>query len=205
MIGSDSPISYAPLHQSLARYLDLTAAEIELVTSAVRLRRLRRRQFVVQAGDVCLYESFVVRGCLRAYYTDANGFEHNVQFAVENWWIADLASFITQSPATLDVEALEDCELLQFDHAALESLYARVPKLERYFRLMLQNSFVAQQERILAGISAPAEARYRAFRAKYPQLEQRLPQRHVASYLGITPEFLSKVRKQVLGERSAGS
>ncbi|WP_310397911.1 Crp/Fnr family transcriptional regulator [Hymenobacter sp.] len=198
MTTSDGSISVVPLLQSLARYLDLTPDEAAAITAAVRPRRLRRRQFVVQAGDVCLYESFVVRGCLRAYYTDANGFEHNVLFAVESWWIADLASFLTQAPATLDVEALEDCELLQFDHPTLESLYARVPKLERYFRLMLQNAFVAQQARILAGISAPAEARYRAFRLKYPQLEQRLPQRHIASYLGITPEFLSKVRKQVL-------
>ena len=140
----------------------------------------------------------MVRGCLRAFYIDANGFEHNVLFAVEDWWIADLASFLAQTPATLDVEALEDCELLQLDRPALEALYAQVPKLERYFRLMLQNAFVAQQQRILASISAPAEARYRAFRVKYPQLEQRLPQRHVASYLGITPEFLSKIRKQVL-------
>ncbi|WP_046246362.1 Crp/Fnr family transcriptional regulator [Hymenobacter terrenus] len=185
---------------NIARHVLLTPAEAATVAAALRPRHLRRRQFAVQAGEVCQYESFVVRGCLRAFYTDVNGFEHNVLFAIEDWWIADLASYLTQTPATLDVEALEDCELLQLDRAALEALYEQVPKLERYFRLMLQNAFVAQQQRALQSISLPAEARYRQFRAKYPQLEQRLPQRHVASYLGITPEFLSKVRKQVLQE-----
>jgi CRP-like cAMP-binding protein len=200
MLNTPEVISPVLLLTNLAMHLTLSAEETQSVVMALRPRRLRRRQFVVQAGDVCQFESFVVRGCLRAFYTDTNGFEHNVLFAIEGWWIADLASFLTQTPATLDVEVLEDCELLQLDRAALEGLYERVPKLERYFRLILQNAFIAQQQRILAGISAPAEARYRAFRAKYPQLEQRLPQRHIASYLGITPEFLSKVRKQVLGE-----
>lgn len=183
---------------NLARHIHLTPAEQQTVVAALRPRSLRRRQFAVQAGDICQFESFVVKGCLRAFYTDANGFEHNVLFAIEDWWIADLASFLTQTPATLDVEALEDCELLQLDRPSLEQLYQQVPALERYFRIALQNAFVAQQQRALQAISLPAEARYRQFRVRYPQLEPRLPQRHIASYLGLTPEFLSKVRKQVL-------
>ena len=186
---------------NLARHIQLSPAEEQAVVAALRPRSFRRRQFVVQAGDVCQYESFVVKGCLRAFYTDANGFEHNVLFAIEDWWIADLASFLTQAPATLDVEALEDCELLQLDRPSLDRLYQAVPALERYFRIALQNAFVAQQQRALQAISLSAEGRYRQFRAQYPQLEQRLPQRHIASYLGLTPEFLSKVRKHVLQQR----
>ncbi|WP_310392523.1 Crp/Fnr family transcriptional regulator [Hymenobacter sp.] len=198
-------ISVQLLLDNLSRYLSLTPRDAECIAAAVRPRRLRRRQLVVQAGDVCLYESFVVRGCLRAYYTDANGFEHNILFAVEDWWIADLASFLTQTPATLHVEALENCELLQLDRDTLECLYGEVPTLEGYLRILLQNAFVAQQRRALQAISLSAEARYRRFRAQYPQLEQRLPQRHIASYLGLTPEFLSKVRKQVLQQPDADS
>ncbi|MBD2770215.1 Crp/Fnr family transcriptional regulator [Hymenobacter sp. BT664] len=194
-------MDYALLLANIGRHIELTKAEQAVFTALLRPRAVRRRQYVVQAGEPCQYETFVVRGCLRAYYVDANGFEHNLMFAVEDWWTGDLLSFLTGAPASLNVEALEDSEVLQLDKSALEQLYAQVPKFERYFRLMIQNAFVAQQQRIVSALSASAEERYHAFRRRYPALEQRLPQRHIASYLGITPEFLSKLRKQVLHDK----
>jgi CRP-like cAMP-binding protein len=191
-------MNYSLLLANVGRHIQLTAEEQACFTALLRPRTVRRRQYVVQAGEECRYETFVVQGCLRAYYVDANGFEHNLMFAVEDWWTGDLFSFLTGTPASLNVEALEDSEVLQLDKPALEQLYQQVPKFERYFRLMIQNAFVAQQQRIVAALSASAEERYRAFRSRYPALEQRVPQRHIASYLGVTPEFLSKLRKQVL-------
>ena len=136
------------------------------------------------------------------YFIDGNGFEHNVQFAIEDWWIGDMASFLAKKPASLYIEALEDSNVLQLDNPAMEELYIKIPKLERFFRILLQYAFMAFEQRIISVISRTAEERYLEFINKYPQLEQRLPQIHIASYLGITPEFLSKIRKKILVDSS---
>jgi len=189
------------LLHNIARHIQLDTEEIAYLKSSAQSRKLKRRQYLVQAGDVCKYESFVVQGCLRAYYVDDDGNDHILQFASEDWWISDMHSFLTQTPAWLNVDALEDCELIQFDKESLGKLYQTIPKLERYFRIMLQNAFIAHQQRILQNISQHAEERYLLFRQKFPSLEQRVPQHQIASYLGITPEFLSKIRKK-MSERS---
>lgn len=181
----------------ISRHIHLEAQEEEYLKSKVQFRKLRRRQYLVQAGDVCKFETFVAKGCLRAYYVDKDGNDHILQFAPEDWWISDLHSFLTQTPALLNVDALEDSELFQFDKESLEKLYQVVPKFERYFRIMLQKAFIAHQQRILQNISLTADTRYLLFRQKFPSLEQRLPQYQIASYLGITPEFLSKIRKKL--------
>lgn len=181
----------------IAHHIHLDAQEVEYLKSVVQFRKLRRRQYLVQAGDVCKYETFVAKGCLRAYYVDDDGNDHILQFAPEEWWISDLHSFLTQTPALLNVDALEDSELYLFDKESLEKLYQTVPKFERYFRIMLQNAFIAHQQRILQNISQTADERYLLFRQKFPSLEQRVPQHQIASYLGITPEFLSKIRKKL--------
>ena len=141
----------------------------------------------MQADDVCRYEYFVLSGCLRSYYTDNKGFEHTVQFAMEDWWIGDMRSFITQTPAWLNIDALEDTEVLMLGKDALEKLYIEIPAFERYFRLRIQNAFVAEQQRTGFALSKTAEERYLAFVNKYPLLEQRIPQLHVASFLGHYP------------------
>jgi CRP-like cAMP-binding protein len=182
---------------NISRHIQLDTQEVEYLQSVVQFRKLRRRQYLVQAGDVCKFETFVAKGCLRAYYVDKDGNDHILQFASEDWWISDLHSFLTQTPALLNVDALEDSELFQFDKPGLEKLYQTVPKLERYFRIMLQNAFIAHQQRILQNISLTADERYLLFRQKFPSLEQRVPQHQIASYLGITPEFLSKIRKKL--------
>lgn len=190
-------MDFQQLLTHISRHIPLDTQEEEYLKSVVQFRKLRRRQYLVQAGDVCKFETFVAKGCLRAYYVDKDGNDHILQFAPEDWWISDLHSFLTQTPALLNVDALEDSELFQFDKPGLEQLYQTVPKLERYFRIMLQNAFIAHQQRILQNISLTADERYLLFRQKFPALEQRLPQHQIAAYLGITPEFLSKIRKKL--------
>jgi CRP-like cAMP-binding protein len=168
----------------------------------LRAKKIKRHQFLCEAGEIARYLYFVTKGCLRSYYADENGFEHNVQFAIEDWWIGDMASFLSKKPASLFVEALEDSEVMQIDYPTMEDLYVKIPKLERFFRILLQNAFIAFEQRIISVISKTAEERYLEFINKYPLLEQRLPQIHIASYLGITPEFLSKIRKKILKDSS---
>jgi CRP-like cAMP-binding protein len=141
-------------------------------------------------------ETFVTRGCLRAYYVNDKGEEHIAQFAVEDWWIGDMYSFLTDTPSTLSIEALEECELLQIDRPGLEDLYVKLPKMERFFRIIIQNAFIAAQKRVISSMSKTADERYLDFIKKYPNIEQRIPQYQVAAYLGVTPEFLSRIRKK---------
>jgi CRP-like cAMP-binding protein len=185
------------LEAGISRHIQLADEEKEWLWQVVTVRKYRKRQYVLQAGDICRHETFVVSGCLRAYYIDDTGTEHIIMFAVEDWWTSDLLSFLTQTPAKLNIDALEDTEVLQIEHAALETLYTKIPKLERFFRIMMQNAYIAQQQRILFNISKTAKERYLYFIEKYPNLEQRLPQHQIAAYLGITPEFLSQIRKQL--------
>ena len=182
------------LLQNVARHIQLEPEECRFFTSLAQVRRLKKKNFLLQAGEVCRYETFVLQGCLRNYFLDDKGDEHIVQFSVEDWWTSDLYSLLTQTPATQYIDALEDSTLALFDKDDLERLYREVPKFERFFRLMLQNAFIAQQRRILQNIGSTGEERYLAFRQKYPALELRLPQHQIASFLGITPEFLSKIR-----------
>lgn len=194
-------IMYQLIRSHISRYIQLSEEEFNHFISLTKHRKLRKKQYLLQAGDVCRYESFVLKGCLRAYSADDKGQEHVVQFAIEDWWIADLHSFLTQTPAAYHIDALEDSELLQLDKASLETLYRDLPQFERFFRIMIQNAFIASQQRIAAAISETAEQRYLHFIQKYPLLGQRVPQHQIAAYLGITPEFLSRIRKN----RSAGS
>lgn len=181
----------------IARFIQLTDEETAFLVSLLKVRTLRKRQYLLQAGDINRYECFVSSGCLRAYLVDSKGQEHVTQFAMENWWISDLYSYLTQTPATLNIDALEDSELVLIDKPGQDLLMERIPKFEKMFRILLQNAFIAQQRRIVENISLPAHERYLSFIKKYPQFEQRLPQHQIASYLGITPESLSRIRKQL--------
>jgi CRP-like cAMP-binding protein len=188
--------------RNVSRTINLTDREVEYFKSVLSHRRLQRRQYLLQAGDVCRYESYIVDGCLRGYHFDREGSEHTTFLAVEDWWISDLESFIRKTPATMTIKALEDTEVLQIEQSAFEALCRQVPKFERLFRLLLQNAFIAHQRRILAIISQSAEERYQEFLERYPQIAQRVPQKHIASYLGVTPEFLSRIRRDLSGKRS---
>ena len=187
---------YDLILQNISRHIHLTHDEVELFKSLLHSRKLRKRQYLLQAGDVCLHDSFVTKGLLRAYTVDKTGQERVAMFAMEGWWISDMYSFLTNSPATQHIDALEDSEVLSIEKRDLESLYEKVPKFERFFRILLQHAFVANQQRILGSISQTAEELYVNFITKYPSFEQRIPQVQIASYLGITPETLSRVRRQ---------
>lgn len=179
------------------RFVSLTSEDVGVITEHANCRRYLKGQFIVQQGDVCKYESFVAKGCAKTYYVDPEGQEHIVMFAIENWWTADLGSFLDQTPADYNVQCLEDTEVIQFTFENLERLYAKIPKLERFFRIIIQKAYVASEKRIIRNFSLPARERYLNFRQRYPQIEQRVPQYMIASYLGITKEFLSKIRRQL--------
>ena len=151
----------------------------------------------MQQGDVCKSANFIVSGCTKMFYMDADGQEHVVMFAIEDWWSSDLGSFITQSPADYNVQCLEPCEVIQFTYENLEELYAEIPKLERLFRKIVERAFVASQKRIVRNFSLSAKERYQLFRTTYPKIDQRVPQYMIASYLGITKEFLSKIKREL--------
>jgi CRP-like cAMP-binding protein len=187
---------YELILKNISRHISLSPAEEKYFLTLLKPRTLRKRQYLLQAGDVCRYESFVTKGCFSAYTVDANGAEHIAMFAIEDWWISDLYSFLTGTPATQHVEALEESEVLQIEKNDLEKLYVEIPKFDRFMRILLQNAFVANQQRILASISQTAEEQYLGFIKKYPTLEQRIAQHQVASYLGITPETISRIRKK---------
>jgi CRP-like cAMP-binding protein len=153
----------------------------------------------LQAGEVSKYENFINTGVMRSYTIDKEGNEHIAMFGIEGWWIGDMYSFLAETPSTQNIDALEDTEILQISKTDLNKLYKEVPKFDRFFRILLQNAFVANQDRILASISQTAEEQYLAFVKKYPTLEQRIPQHQVASYLGITPETISRIRKKKVG------
>jgi len=186
-----------PFLDHISRYIQLTTGEQSVFLSKVKFRKYLKGQFVVQNGDICRHESFVLSGCLKTFYIDNDGHEHIVMFAIEDWWTADLGSFISQTPADLNVQCLEDSELIQISYNDLQQLYIEIPKLERFFRIIIQNAFVAAQKRIINNLSLPAMERYIRFRDQYPKIEQRVPQYMIASYLGITKEFLSKIRAQL--------
>jgi CRP-like cAMP-binding protein len=187
-----------PILEYVSRYLVLTKEEESFFLSILRPRKYLKRQFVLQAGDECKFETYVVKGCLRSYFIDPAGSTHIVQFAVEDWWISDLGSFMTGEPATYNIDALEDTDVLQIERNQFNELFDRYPKFDRMYRLMLMKAYVAHQKRIVDNLCMPAKDRYLNFIKKYRNIEQRVPQHEIASYLGITPEFLSQIRSKMI-------
>ena len=183
---------------SLEQQISLTDTEKEIVLSLFKPKTLRKRQFFLQEGDVCKHSAFVLSGCLRSYFIDSNGFEHILQFAIEDWWITDMMSIITQNPSNLNIDALEESELLVISRENQTELLERVPKIEKYFRIKSENGLAHLQSRLLENLSLPAKDRYLNLLKKYPKIVERIPQKQIASYLGITPEFLSKLRHQLV-------
>ncbi|KOY87472.1 hypothetical protein AD998_16200 [bacterium 336/3] len=188
---------YYPIFQHIGKYIQLDSQEIEYFSVLLHPRKLKKKEFLLKQGDICKTENFIVKGCLRVYNIDANGYEHVMMFGIENWWVGDLYSFLTQTPSSYYIEALEDTDILQISKDDLDKLYIQVPKFERFFRIILQNAFIAQQNRINQNLSLTAEQRYLEFIKKYPTLEQRISQKHISAYLGITPVFLSMLRRKI--------
>lgn len=187
---------YERILSNLNRHVHLNDEEKELFTSSIKVRKLRKRQYFLQPGDVMRFECFVTEGCLRQYYVDEKGQEHSMMFAFEDWWTGDMYSFLSGQPSKYHLEAIEDTTLLLIERSQLEQLYDQIPQLNRFYRILLQNAYVVMSERINQSLSMTAEERYQAFQQRYPQFEQRLSLKHIASYLGITPESLSRIRAQ---------
>ena len=187
--------STEPLLEHLTESFPLNDREKELINEKFQSRLYRKRQFVLQEGDVCTWFNFVVRGCLRSYKIDEKGNTHILQFASENNWINDLGSFHQITPSVLNIDALEDTVVLQISRDDLVSLYVNAPKFDRIFRVLIENGFIQLQQRLLQNISSTAEDRYHSFLNLYPHLINRLSQVQIAAFLGITPEFLSRLRK----------
>lgn len=188
------------IRKNIEKHTRLSNEEFNYFTSLLQFKRLRKKQFLLEEGAICSRECFVNSGCLRMYMLNEKGQEHIIQFATADWWIGDQYSFLTGEPSAYFIDALEESEVLLIEKDKLEQLYIQVPKFERFFRIAFQNSYVALQRRILAGLSQTAEEKYLDFLNRYPDLEQKLPQHQVASYLGITPESLSRIRKQLAGK-----
>lgn len=174
-----------------------TEQELELLHSKLRPRKFRKRTFLLTQGEVCKFEAYIVKGCVKKYYIDNNGDEVILQFAVEDWWISDVGSFTEQTPSNLFIETLEDSEILTIDYESKELLYQEIPRLERVFRLMLQRAYAVLENRFYATITNTAEERYLEFIKRYPSIPQRVPQQQIASYLGITPESLSRIKSNL--------
>lgn len=188
---------YEQLAKSIGEKVTLTAAEFDLCKTFFIPKKIRKKQTLLLEGDVCTYNAFIEKGILRSYTTDAKGNEHIIQFAFEGWWITDLSSFLMGENSTYTIEAIEDSELLLLTAAAREELMNALPVFERYQRLLLENAYIALQARVNSALTATAEEKYTKLTISYPNIVARVPQHMIASYLGLTPETLSRVRKQI--------
>jgi CRP-like cAMP-binding protein len=182
------------LVKNLQRYVPVSDAEATTISALFTHRKFRKRQFISQEGDIARYDSYVLRGLTRIYEVDRKGKEHVIQFGPEDWWVGDLYSFLTETPSAYAIDCLEDTEILQISRPDLEQLYVQVPSMERCFRIMIQNAYIAATQRVSANLTKSAGQRYEDFLTRYPHIGERVPDRQIASYLGITPQSLSRIR-----------
>jgi CRP-like cAMP-binding protein len=193
----DVRLMFDKLREHVTQRIAVTSDEFPLCASLLIPKRIRKDTYLLQEGEVARYLAFVTDGCLRSYTIDRKGEEHIVQFALEGWWITDLYSFLTGKESMYFIDALEDSRVLLMDLESYEKLCSTIPKFERYFRILLQNNYIATHRRVLASISLSAEEQYLRLLEEYPTIVQRVAQRHIASYLGITPEALSRIRNRI--------
>lgn len=186
------------LLENIKKYVDLSDEDSLIISKHVKIRNYLKGQYIGQQGDVCTHKSFIISGCAKTFFIDNEGNEHIVMFSIENWWAADLGSFITQQPADYNVQCLENTTVAQFSYEVLQQLYTQIPQVESFFRMIIQNAYVASQKRVIRNFSLTAKERYLIFREHYPNIEQRVPQYLIASYLGITKQFLSKIKAELI-------
>ena len=191
-------MNFHPLIENFSNDLfPLGEEEINQLKTKFKERRIKRRQFILQEGDVCKHYTFVSDGCLKLYKIDQNGKERNLQFSIENEWISDLGSFYSETPSEVYIEAIEQSTILQIERKDLVYLYTHFPKIDRNFRVIIENSFIYLQKRMFQNISATAEDKYLFFFNTRRNLFNRISNVQIASYLGVTPEFLSTIRKKI--------
>jgi len=193
------------MYEVFQKYLDgkivLSQEQSERIRSLSVVKKLRKHQYLLQEGDICKYHAFVAKGCLRSYSVDSNGMEHTVKFAVENWWIGDRDSLMSGEPAKLNIDAVEDTEVVLLSTQNFDLICKQIPAFNDMVNNLLQSAYNASQKRILANISLSAIEKYEHFLQRYPDLALRIPQGMIASYLGMSPETLSRVRNQVMARQ----
>lgn len=192
------PEEHHLLFETLLKNVSFTREELTTIADSATIRKYKKGQLLMAPGNVLRKTHFVRKGLVIAYYIDHRGQEHLIQFATEGWWISDLKSFVSGEPAAFFVEAQEDCEVYEFGYEQLEITFDKIHAFEKYFLRIIQRAFLTFQERTLQTISLPAIDRYKEFHRKYPLAESRLPQKLIASYIGVTPEFLSRAKKELL-------
>lgn len=189
------------LYKKISTIIPVSEEDFDFFKTLFVFKKLRKRQYFLQEGDVCKYQAFVEKGLLRSYTVDEKGSEHILQFASEGWWMADLSSYFTNEPSFLHIDALEDAELLLLTKPSWEKAMKEIPALEHYFRIIIQNHLVATQKRLLQSLAETAEEKYNRFLRTYPECVQRVPQHMIASYVGVTRETLSRIRKQLVDRK----
>lgn len=188
---------YEAINKCISKSGSFSEVELELFNSLLRHETVSKKTYLLQEGDICNFEAYICKGCVRSYYIDENGFEVILQFAIEDWWVSDIASFHEQKPSKIFIETLEECELLILSIKNKEKLLYKIPKFERVFRLMVQKNLSATQSRLITTIANSAPEKYLDFIKLYPTISQRVAQHYIASYLGISAEFLSKIRTKL--------
>tara|TARA_R110000868_G_scaffold220806_2_gene472282 strand:- start:28112 stop:28693 length:582 start_codon:yes stop_codon:yes gene_type:complete len=185
------------LKQNILKHIALSNKEIDSFCNLFNEKKVKKKQFLLREGDICKFEGFVTKGLFRIYHIDQNGFEQVLYFAPENWWITDMDSFTNEKPSHLYIQALEDSEVLLISKNDKEFAYNNIPKIEKLFRIMTQKTHIALQRRMIDNLSKTADQRYMDFIEKYPKLFQRLTNIQIAAFLGISHEFLSKIRRKI--------
>ncbi len=188
------------LQNKIAAHVSLTSEEYEVVASCFTFKKYKRKQYILQEGDICRHETFILKGCVRIYEINDKGQEHILQFGIEGWWVGNLYSFSTETASLYNIDCLEECEIVQITKKNLELLYENLPSMERYFRIIIQNAFISFQHRVMILLARPAAERYKDFLERYPQIEERVPDHMIASYLGVTPQSLSRIRSNYSGK-----
>lgn len=189
------------LFQNISKHIILTESEKSYFLSKLHLRKLKKKEIFIHENKVSECVAFVTSGCLRSYTIDDNGFEHVLQFAPPDWWITDMYSFITQKPGNVYIDAIEDSEVCILFRKDQLDIFEKIPAFERYFRILTENSLVSYRKRVIDGLSLSAVERYQDFCHRYPTLIECLPQKQIASYIGVTPEFLSKIRNKIKNKK----
>ena len=189
---------YSQINKNISRYVSFEPKELEIFNSLLEHKTVPKKTILLHEGEMCDFEAFVIKGCIRKYYIDANGFEVILQFAIENAWLSDISfSIYEKKPSRVFIETLEECEFFMFTPDTKEALFAKAPKFERAFRILMQRNLVVTQERLFNTISKTATEKYLEFLELYPTLSQRVAQHYIASYVGISAEFLSKIRTKI--------
>lgn len=185
---------YSNILATVARHISLSSEEQDYFIKILDEKLVFKKEFLLNQGQGCSNIFYVNSGILRAYHLNKEGKESTVMFAIADWWVTDMSCFLNELPALLSIQAVEDCQLLRLSKHRLEELYEAVPKFEKYFRVIMQNAYVREQSRNIENLSLPAKDRYENFVSKYPQVANNVTQKQIASYLGVTPEFLSSIR-----------